>query len=233
MHVNNEIGTVQDIDKFAHIAKDKNILFHIDAAQSIGKISLDLRKVKADFVSLSAHKSYGPKGIGALFVRNKALMCKLSPMIFGGGQQNNIRSGTLAPHQVIGMGEAFKLAYDNFRQDRNKFSSFRKKIEAELWKVPGLSINVPTDQAVQNILSITFDSIDASVLVSALNEFAVGVGSACSNNIGYKNSHVLKAIGKTKEKIQNTIRISFGRNTTIDEIEKLLASLKRISILTQ
>ncbi len=225
MHVNNETGVIQDIERISEIARSQNVLFHVDAAQSLGKIPINVKESKIDLISLCAHKIYGPKGIGALFVKsNPAIL--LETEMHGGGQENGLRSGTLATHQIVGMGRAFKLAKEQLDYDRQHAVSIKKTILNELSKIEGLSINTPQLNSIPNILNLSIDSIKNIILLSRLKNVAISSGSACSSSSIQSGSHVLKAMGLSDERINNSIRISWGRFTTMDDIKLGCDALK-------
>jgi cysteine desulfurase len=216
---------IQDIERISEIARSHNVLFHVDAAQSLGKIPINVKESKIDLISLCAHKIYGPKGIGALFVKsNPAIL--LETEMHGGGQENGLRSGTLATHQIVGMGRAFKLAKEQLDYDRQHAVCIKKTILNELSKIEGLSINTPQLNSIPNILNLSIDSIKNIILLSRLKNVAISSGSACSSSSIQSGSHVLKAMGLSDERINNSIRISWGRFTTIDDIKLGCDALK-------
>lgn len=215
MHVNNEIGIIQNIKEFGELCKNNNIVFHVDATQSAGKLLIDLKKLKIDLMSFSAHKLYGPKGIGGLFVRNKNYI-KIETQIHGGGQEFGLRSGTLPVHQIVGMGESYRIAKEELHSEALRLRKLRKILFLGLSNIGGIYINGNLNCSVPTILNLFFSEIDNAALILAIKDLAVSFGSACiSNN---NKSHVLQAIGLDDNQISNSIRFSLGRFTTIEEI---------------
>ena len=230
MHVNNETGVIQDIASIGKIAKDKKITFHVDAAQSAGKIPIDVSGMNIDLLSLSAHKFYGPKGIGALYIQH-SLRQNLSPLLHGGGQEESLRPGTYANHQIIGLGKSIKLALDNMQTDIVHAQKIREVFLQELNEII-LSINGNEEQALPNILNISIDGVDATTLTTSLQDkVALATGSACNSGTVLA-SHVLTAMGLIDDSLNNAIRISFGRYTTIKQAiqasEIIKADVERI-----
>ncbi|USS94129.1 IscS subfamily cysteine desulfurase [Buchnera aphidicola] len=219
MHVNNEIGVIQDIKKISEICLKNNIFFHVDATQSIGKISIDVKKTKIDLISFSAHKIYGPKGIGVLYVRKKPRV-RLHPQIHGGGHERGMRSGTLPVHQIVGMSEACKIARKRQKKDFLKI----KKLRDLLWnglsqiKEINLNSNLNLKNGVPHILNISFNYIEGESLIMSLKEIGISSGSACTSE-SLEPSYVLKALGLKDELAHSSIRFSIGRFTTKKEIE--------------
>ncbi|SRR5579883_223430 len=225
MHVNNELGVIQDIQKIAEATSNRGILLHVDAAQSAGKVKIDLKKMPVDLMSFAAHKIYGPKGAGALYVRKKPRI-RLGAQIHGGGQEQGMRSGTLATHQIVGMGEAFLIAKQEFEKDYMHISNLRNYFLDQLKNNP-IFINTDLQNSVPNILNIRFDGIKSSELMKKLPALAISSGSAChAKESG--GSYVLRALGQNEMEAQCAVRFSFGRFTTIDEIE---CAAKQISLL--
>jgi len=217
MHVNNEIGVIQDIDSIGKVVKKKGAIFHVDAAQSAGKILIDLSCLPVDLMSFSGHKTYGPKGVGVLYVRRKPRV-RLEPLIHGGGHEQGMRSGTLATHQIAGIGEAFEIARQDFDKDHQHILKLRNKLLEKLKVLDHLQINGDLAHCISGCLSLTFEGVDAETLLLSLRHLAVSTGSACSS-ANISPSHVLTAIGLTPQQIQSTIRLSIGRFTTEEEIE--------------
>ncbi|ACJ20207.1 IscS subfamily cysteine desulfurase [Coxiella burnetii] len=217
LHVNNETGVIQDIHAISEITRRHGILFHVDAAQSAGKIPIDLQAVSVALMSFSAHKIYGPKGIGALYVRAKPRV-RLEPLIHGGGHEKGLRSGTLATHQIIGMGKAFELAKLHLEDDNKHLTQLRDRLWNGLVKLGGLHINGANAPRIPGCLNIRFDGVEGESLLVSLQKVAISSGSAC-NSASSLPSHVLTAMGLTREEADNSIRISFGRFTTQEEVD--------------
>lgn len=216
MHVNNEIGIIQDIQAIGEVARSKGILFHVDAAQSAGKIPINLQQLPVDFMSLSAHKLYGPKGVGALYVRRKP-RARLIAQLQGGGQEQGLRSGTLATHQLAGMGEAFAIAALEMPQESQRVKTLRDKLWLGLQALQP-QLNGDMSSSVSGILNVSFADVDGEALLVALKNLAVSSGSACVA-AAIEPSHVLRAIGRRSDLAHAAIRFSIGRFTTMDEIE--------------
>ena len=213
MQVNNEIGVVQDIAAIGKLAKSRGILFHVDAAQSPGKVVLDMKLMHIGLLSLSAHKVYGPKGVGALVIRSDPKL-HLDPLIHGGGQELGVRSGTLATHQVVGMGEAFALID---MHEIKRIENLRDQLWAGLSLLPGVSLNGSSTSRVAHNLNVSFAQVEGESLLLAIRELAVATGSACTSAT-VEPSYVLKAIGVSDELAQSAIRFSLGRFTTEADI---------------
>ncbi len=228
MHVNNEIGVVQDIEAIAEICSQRNIVFHVDAAQSAGKITIDVSKTPVDLMSFSGHKIYGPKGIGALYVRETQRV-QVEPMIHGGGHESGLRSGTLATHQIVGMGEAFEIAQNELQTDSEHISNLRNKLWGSIQSLGGVQLNgfdeiYKTDgkaQQVAGILNVSFEGIEGESLLYALSELAVSSGSACTS-ANAEPSYVLRALGRDDQAAQSSIRFSIGRFTTETDIDRAI-----------
>lgn len=229
MHVNNETGVIQDVEKFAEIAHRHNVLLHVDAAQSIGKLPINVRQSKVDLMSLCSHKIYGPKGIGALYVRSEPPIL-IQAEINGGGQENGLRSGTLATHQIVGMAKALKIAQENMNKDYRHAVLLKDIALSAMLQIEGVSMNTPKINTVPNILNLCIDGVKNIALLSRLKKVAISSGSACSSSGGKSGSHVLKAMGLNEEKITNSIRISWGRYTTQDDIKMGCHVLKQAII---
>jgi cysteine desulfurase len=215
MHVNNEIGTVQDIRAIGEIAHAKHIPFHIDAAQSAGKIAIDVSDLKVDFISCCAHKIYGPKGIGALFAR-KNQQPNIEAQIHGGGHERGLRSGTLATHQIVGMGAAFELARVELEENQKHTLRMKDRFLDKVLQIPGVHINGQRNQLVDGIVNLRFEHVDSETLLIALKNIAVSSGSACTS-ASVEPSYVLKSLGLTDEQAHCSLRFSFGRFTSIEE----------------
>lgn len=217
MHVNNEIGVVQDIPALGELARERGVLFHVDAAQSAGKIAIDLRTWQVDLMSLSAHKLYGPKGIGALYVRS-APEVRLAPQMHGGGHERGLRSGTLATHQIVGMGEAYRIARERFSLENERIRRMRNRLWEGLQQLPSICLNGDLERRVAGNLNVCFGGIDAEALMMALGSIALSSGSACSS-ANREPSYVLSALGRSAELADGSIRFSVGRYTTEEEID--------------
>ncbi|TQV86457.1 IscS subfamily cysteine desulfurase [Aliikangiella coralliicola] len=218
MHVNNELGTIQDIQRIGEIAHAKNIPFHVDAAQSAGKIPIDLTELPVDYMSFCAHKIYGPKGIGALFARRNQ-QPHIEAQIHGGGHERGLRSGTLPTHQIAGMGLAFELAREELAAEAAKIKKLKLKFWEAIEPLGDIGINGDIQQTVAGILNIRFDYVDSETLLMAFKDIAVSSGSACTS-ASVEPSFVLKALGLNDEQAHSSLRFSFGRFTTEEEIEK-------------
>jgi len=225
MHVNNEIGVVQDIARIGEITREKGCLFHVDAAQSAGKLPIDVQSMAIDLLSLSSHKLYGPKGVGALFTRRKPRVY-LTPLIHGGGHEEGLRAGTLATHQLVGFGEACAIAREELPAVGAHLTHLRDALWQGLSSLPCAIRNGSTSAVAPHILNVTFKGIDGDILATQLADIAVSSGSAC-NVIGSKPSHVLKALGLSDEMIRSTLRFSLGRFNTIEEIEYVVEYIQR------
>jgi cysteine desulfurase len=217
MHVNNEIGVIQDIATIGEIARERGIIFHVDAAQSAGKLPLDLQKLKIDLMSLASHKIYGPKGIGALFVRRQPRV-RLVAQIHGGGHEQGMRSGTLATHQIVGMGEAFQIAKQEMEEEAKRLYELRQRLWEGISQIEAIHLNTDLQHSVANILNVSFNYIEGESLMLALKDIAVSSGSACTS-ANLESSYVLRALGLSDELAHSSIRFSMGRFTTQEEID--------------
>ncbi|WP_286237037.1 IscS subfamily cysteine desulfurase [Neptuniibacter halophilus] len=217
MHVNNEIGTITDIEAIGELTRSKGIIFHVDAAQSAGKIDIDLSKAKVDLMSLSGHKMYGPKGIGALFVRRKPRV-RLEAQIHGGGHERGMRSGTLATHQIVGMGEAARICKEELAEETKRIIALRDRFLAGMGDMEEVYINGSTEQRVPGNLNISFAFVEGESLLMSLKDLAVSSGSACTS-ASLEPSYVLRALGLNDELAHSSIRFSFGRFTTDEEVD--------------
>jgi len=226
MHVNNETGVIQDISAIANITASRGILFHVDAAQSAGKIVLDLSQTPIDLLAFSAHKIYGPKGVGALYVRRKPRV-RVAAQIHGGGQEQGMRSGTLATHQIVGMGEAFHIAKSEMEADYKKFVTFRQKFWEQIRVLDNTHVNGDFAKTYPGILNVCFPGKKAEELMQALPDLAVAAGSAC-NAKGIEPSYVLRAMGLTMLEAHSAIRFSWGRFTTVEEMTYAADALKKL-----
>ena len=226
MHINNELGTVNDISKIGDVTRDKGIFFHVDAAQSTGKVNIDLEKMSVDLMSFSAHKTYGPKGVGALYVRRKPRV-RLEALIHGGGHERGMRSGTLATHQIVGMGEAFRLANKEMEEDHKKISKYHEKFLDKVKEIDHVYINGDLDNKVPNILNVSFNFVEGESLIMGLKDIAVSSGSACTS-ASLEPSYVLRALGRKDELAHSSIRFSFGRFTSDDDVNNTLDILGNV-----
>jgi cysteine desulfurase len=217
MHVNNETGIISDINKVAKVLEHEDMFFHVDAAQSAGKLPLDLTETPIDLLSLSGHKFYGPKGIGCLFIRNRK-KTNLTPLLHGGGQEHGLRPGTLPTHQIVGMATAFELANDTREADYLHAVALQQALITQLYKLDGVYFNGDQEHKLPNISNISFEHVSADSLIVALrDEIAISSGSAC-NSGAVEASHVLRAMGIESDRLYGAVRISFGRYTSTEEI---------------
>ncbi len=217
MHVNNEIGTITDIAAIGEILRARGILFHVDAAQSTGKVEIDLENMKVDLMSFSAHKTYGPKGIGALYVRRKPRV-RLEAQMHGGGHERGFRSGTLATHQIVGMGEAFRIAKEEMATENERIRALRDRLWAGLQGLEQVFINGDASQRVPQNLNVSFNFVEGESLIMALKDMAVSSGSACTS-ASLEPSYVLRALGLTDELAHSSIRFTIGRFTTEADVD--------------
>jgi len=234
MHVNNEIGVIQDIKAIAELTREHKIIFHVDAAQSAGKAPIDLQDMKVDLMSFSAHKIYGPKGIGALYVRRKPRI-RLEAQMHGGGHERGMRSGTLATHQIVGMGEAFRLAGEEMAADNERIRMLRDRLLAGVSDIEEVYINGDMEHRVPHNLNISFNFVEGESLIMALKDLAVSSGSACTSS-SLEPSYVLRALGRNDELAHSSLRFSMGRFTTEEEIdfaiEKIRANIDKLRDLS-
>ena len=217
MHVNNEIGTINDITAIGELTRSKGVLFHVDAAQSAGKVEIDLENTKVDLMSFSAHKVYGPKGMGALYVRRKPRV-RLEAQMHGGGHERGMRSGTLATHQIVGMGEAFELARLEMAEESKRIAELSKRFYAKVCDMEELYLNGSATQRVPHNLNLSFNYVEGESLIMALKDMAVSSGSACTS-ASLEPSYVLRALGRSDELAHSSIRFTFGRFTTEEEVD--------------
>ena len=224
MHVNNEIGVIQDLETIGKICRDNKIVFHVDAAQSPGKVDIDVDKYNIDLLSLSAHKVYGPKGIGALYVRRKPRI-RLQPQMHGGGHERGFRSGTLPTHQVVGMGEAFKIAVEEMESDNKRISILRDKLWNGLNSIEEIYLNGDMKQRIPGNLNVSFNFVEGESLIMAIKNMAVSSGSACTS-ASLEPSYVLRALGRSDELAHSSLRISIGKYTTEEEIDYSVSLIK-------
>jgi cysteine desulfurase len=224
MHVNNEIGVINDIAELGEITREKGIVFHVDAAQSTGKVPIDLASLKVDLMSFSAHKTYGPKGVGALFVRRKPRV-RLEAMIHGGGHERGMRSGTLPTHQIVGMGEAFRLAKEEMDSDNQRIKSLRDKLWEGLKDIEEVHLNGHIDDRAAGFLNVSFNFVEGESLIMALKDVAVSSGSACTS-ASLEPSYVLRALGLKDELAHSSIRFAIGKFTNEEEIDYTIDLVK-------
>jgi len=217
MHVNNEIGVIQDIEAIGEIAREKRIIFHVDAAQSTGKVDIDLAKLKVDLMSFCAHKTYGPKGVGALYVRRKPRV-RLEAQMHGGGHERGMRSGTLATHQIVGMGEAFRIAGEEMATENERVRMLRDRLYNGLNDMEEVYVNGDLDHRIAGNLNISFNFVEGESLIMALRDLAVSSGSACTS-ASLEPSYVLRALGRNDELAHSSIRFTIGRFTSAEEID--------------
>tara|TARA_Y100000389_G_scaffold73956_1_gene70606 strand:- start:161 stop:1408 length:1248 start_codon:yes stop_codon:yes gene_type:complete len=224
MHVNNEIGVIQDLESIGKLCKENKIVFHVDAAQSPGKVEIDVNKFNIDLCALSAHKAYGPKGIGALYVRRKPRI-RLQPQMHGGGHERGFRSGTLPTHQIVGMGEAFKYAKTEMAKDNKKIKKLRDMLWDGLKDMEEIYLNGDLNQRIPGNLNISFNFVEGESLIMAIKDIAVSSGSACTS-ASLEPSYVLRALGREDELAHSSIRMTIGKYTTEEEILHTIDLLK-------
>ena len=225
MHVNNEIGVIQDIAAIGQICREKGIIFHVDAAQSTGKVEIDLEKMPVDLMSFSAHKTYGPKGIGALYVRRKPRV-RLKALMHGGGHERGLRSGTLAPHQIVGMGEAFRIAREEMAEETQRIRKLRDKLLDGIKDMEEVFVNGDLEQRVPHNLNASFNYVEGESLMMAIKDLAVSSGSACTSS-SLEPSYVLRALGRSDELAHSSIRFSLGRYTTEADVDYAISLIKQ------
>ncbi|QQC64229.1 IscS subfamily cysteine desulfurase [Paraburkholderia ginsengisoli] len=224
MSVNNEIGVIQDIEAIGEITREKGIIFHVDAAQATGKIAIDLQKLKVDLMSFSAHKTYGPKGIGALYVRRKPRI-RIEAQMHGGGHERGMRSGTLATHQIVGMGEAFRIAREEMATENERIRMLRDRLLAGLSEMEEVYVNGDMEKRVPHNLNISFNFVEGESLIMAVKDVAVSSGSACTS-ASLEPSYVLRALGRNDELAHSSIRFTVGRFTTEQDVDYVINLLK-------
>ena len=224
MHVNNEIGVIQDIEAIGEICREQKIIFHVDAAQSAGKIPIDTEKLKVDLMSFSAHKIYGPKGVGALYVRRKPRV-RLEAQMHGGGHERGLRSGTLPTHQIVGMGEAFRIAREEMVEEEARIGLLRDRLWNSLNDMEEVYLNGDMDHRVPGNLNVSFNFVEGESLIMALKDMAVSSGSACTSS-SLEPSYVLRALGRNDELAHSSIRFTIGRYTTEEEVDYVAELLR-------
>ena len=225
MYVNNEIGVVQDVATIGEICRGKGIVFHVDAAQGTGKVPIDLSTLKVDLMSFSAHKTYGPKGIGALFVRRKPRV-RIEAQMHGGGHERGMRSGTLPTHQIVGMGEAFRLARLEMAGDNERIRMLRDRLLKGLSEIEEVYVNGDLERRIPHNLNVSFNFVEGESLIMAIKDVAVSSGSACTS-ASLEPSYVLRALGRSDELAHSSIRFTVGRFTTEEEIDYTIDLVKR------
>ncbi|MBD3653760.1 IscS subfamily cysteine desulfurase [Kangiella sp.] len=234
MHVNNETGVVQDIDAIGEMCRERKIIFHVDAAQSAGKLPIDVEKTKVDLLSISGHKMYGPKGIGVLYVRRKPRV-RLEAQMHGGGHERGMRSGTLPTHQIVGMGEAARIAKEDMASDNERIIRLRERLWNGVQNMEEVYLNGHPEKRVAGIINISFNFVEGESLIMALKDLAVSSGSACTS-ASLEPSYVLRALGRDDELAHSSIRFTIGRFTTEEEvdyaIEKIQSSIGRLRELS-
>ncbi|SPR96121.1 cysteine desulfurase (tRNA sulfurtransferase), PLP-dependent [Cupriavidus taiwanensis] len=224
MLVNNEIGVIQDVEQIGEICREKGIIFHCDAAQATGKVVIDLNKLKCDLMSFSAHKTYGPKGIGALYVRRKPRV-RIEAQMHGGGHERGMRSGTLATHQIVGMGEAFRIAREEMATENERIRMLRDRLWNGLSDMEEVYLNGDLEHRVPHNLNVSFNFVEGESLIMAIKDVAVSSGSACTS-ASLEPSYVLRALGRNDELAHSSIRFTVGRFTTEQEIDYTAELLK-------
>jgi cysteine desulfurase len=225
MFVNNEIGVVQDIEQLGELCRARGIIFHVDSAQATGKVPIDLAKLKVDLMSFSAHKTYGPKGMGALFVRRKPRV-RIEAQMHGGGHERGMRSGTLPTHQIVGMGEAFRLAKAEMAVENERIRKLRDKLWKGLSEIDEVYVNGDMAHRVPHNLNASFNFVEGESLIMAVKEIAVSSGSACTS-ASLEPSYVLRALGRSDELAHSSIRFTIGRFTTEADVDYTIDLLKR------
>ena len=224
MMVNNELGTLTDVTAIGEITREKGIILHVDAAQAAGKTPIDLETMKVDLMSFSGHKIYGPKGIGALYVRRKPRI-RIKAQTHGGGHERGMRSGTLATHQIVGMGEAFAIAGQKMVEEQARIAKLRDRLWVGLQDMEQIFLNGSMEQSIPNIVNISFNFVEGESMIMSLKDLAVSSGSACTSAT-LEPSYVLRALGLSDELAHSSIRFSFGRYTTEDDIDRIIEEVK-------
>ncbi|MDQ0431984.1 IscS subfamily cysteine desulfurase [Pantoea agglomerans] len=225
MHVNNETGVIQDIAAFGELCREREIMFHVDATQSVGKLPIDLSQLPVDLMSFSAHKLYGPKGIGALYVRRKPRV-QIAAQIHGGGHERGMRSGTLPVHQIVGMGEAYRIAAEERETEMARLQTLRDHLWQGISTLPDVTLNGDLQQSAPNILNLSFADVEGESLIMALKDLALSSGSACTS-ASLEPSYVLRALGLSEELAHSSLRFSLGRFTTEEEIDYAIALVQK------
>ncbi|SFM24097.1 IscS subfamily cysteine desulfurase [Marinobacter zhejiangensis] len=229
MLVNNELGTITDVAPIGALLRERGVLFHVDAAQAAGKIPVNVASLRVDLMSLSGHKVYGPKGIGALYVRRSPEV-RISPQMHGGGHERGMRSGTLPTHQIVGMGKAFEIAGEQLQEEVARLSGLRQQFISAVMKAEGVSLNGSPDACAPGIMNLSFDGVEAESLMLGLRDLAVSSGSACASAT-LEPSYVLRGIGLSDEQAHRALRFSMGRFTTEEEVE--FAASQVVDVVTR
>jgi cysteine desulfurase len=224
MHVNNEIGVIQDIEAIGELTRAHKVLFHVDAAQSAGKVPIDLERMKVDLMSFSAHKIYGPKGIGALYVRRKPRV-RLEAQMHGGGHERGMRSGTLPTHQIVGMGEAFRIAREEMAAENERVLALRRRLWDGIRDMEQVFLNGDPERRVAGNLNVSFAFVEGESLIMALKDLAVSSGSACTS-ASLEPSYVLRAIGRDDELAHSSIRFTLGRFSTAEDVDYAIDKIR-------
>ncbi len=224
MYVNNEIGVIQDIPAIGALCREKGIVFHVDAAQATGKIDIDLNQLPVDLMSLASHKTYGPKGIGALYVRRKPRV-RLEAQMHGGGHERGMRSGTLPTHQIVGMGEAFRIAKDEMHAENERIRALQQRLLSGLQGIEQIFVNGDLERRIPHNLNVSFNYVEGESLIMGINCIAVSSGSACTS-ASLEPSYVLRALGRSDELAHSSLRMTIGRFTTEEEVDTVVTTLK-------
>jgi cysteine desulfurase len=225
MHVNNEIGVIQDIEAIGNICRERKIIYHVDAAQSAGKVDINLEELPVDLMSFSAHKAYGPKGIGALYVQRKPRV-RLEAQMHGGGHERGMRSGTLATHQIVGMGEAFRIAKEEMAEEGKRLLALRNRLYDGVKDIEEVYVNGDLHQRIPGNINISFNYVEGESLLMALKDLAISSGSACTS-ASLEPSYVLRALGRNDELAHSSIRFTMGRFTTEEEVDRTIAHVRK------
>jgi len=224
MYVNNEIGVIQDIPAIGALCREKGIVFHVDAAQATGKIDIDLNQLPVDLMSLASHKTYGPKGIGALYVRRKPRV-RLEAQMHGGGHERGMRSGTLPTHQIVGMGEAFRIAKEEMHAENERIRALQQRLLSGLQGIEQIFVNGDLTQRIPHNLNVSFNYVEGESLIMGIKGIAVSSGSACTS-ASLEPSYVLRALGRSDELAHSSLRMTIGRFTTEEEVDTVVTTLK-------
>jgi len=224
MFVNNEIGVIQDIPAIGAVCREKGVIFHVDAAQATGRVEVDLATLPVDLMSLTSHKTYGPKGIGALYVRRKPRI-RIEAQIHGGGHERGMRSGTLPTHQIVGMGEAYRIAREEMRAENERIRGLQQRLLNGLKDVEEVFLNGHPDQRVPHNLNLSFNFVEGESLIMGIKGVAVSSGSACTS-ASLEPSYVLRALGRSDELAHSSLRMTIGRWTTTEEIDYAIQTIR-------
>ncbi len=224
MYVNNEIGVIQDIPAIGALCREKGIVFHVDAAQATGKVDIDLNKLPVDLMSLASHKTYGPKGIGALYVRRKPRV-RLEAQMHGGGHERGMRSGTLPTHQIVGMGEAFRIAKEEMHAENERIRALQQRLLSGLQGIEQIFVNGDLERRIPHNLNVSFNYVEGESLIMGIKGIAVSSGSACTS-ASLEPSYVLRALGRSDELAHSSLRMTIGRFTTEEEVDTVVTTLK-------